>query len=154
MLIDRALCSIVSYMVKQSAPAVSEVTAESLEDFKSMDKITIVGYFAEDDKESAEAYTSFAKSQRDNYLFGSSHDVSLASAEGVKQPSIILYKDFDEKKATYDGAVDAEPLLSWVKTASTPLVGEVGPETYSGYITVSCRYPTHRPSYCRHFQRH
>ncbi|KAL4874182.1 hypothetical protein BDV12DRAFT_3456 [Aspergillus spectabilis] len=127
--------AIVSYMVKQSLPAVSAVTEETLEDFKTLDKIVIVGYFAEDDKESTEAYTAFAESQRDNYLFASTNDAALATAEGVKQPSIVLYKDFDEKKATYDGALDAEALLGWVKTASTPLVGEVGPETYSGYIT-------------------
>ncbi|KAL4948325.1 thioredoxin-like domain-containing protein [Aspergillus filifer] len=127
--------AIVSYMVKQSLPAVSALTEETLEDFKTLDKIAIVGYFAEDDEESIEAYASFAESQRDNYLFGSSNEAAIASAEGVKQPSIVLYKDFDEKKATYDGALESDALLSWVKTASTPLVGEVGPETYSGYIT-------------------
>ncbi|KAL4785822.1 thioredoxin-like domain-containing protein [Aspergillus varians] len=127
--------AIVSYMVKQSLPAVSTVTEETLEDFKTLDKIVIVGYFAEEDKDSTEAYTAFAESQRDNYLFASTIDAAIASAEGVKQPSIVLYKDFDERKATYDGVLDSEALLSWVKTASTPLVGEVGPETYSGYIT-------------------
>lgn len=127
--------TIVSYMIKQSLPAVSAVSEENLEDFKTMDKIVVVGYFSEDDKTSTEAYTAFAESQRDNYLFGSANDAAIASAEGVKQPSIVLYKDFDEKKATYDGALEPDALLSWVKTASTPLVGEVGPETYSGYIT-------------------
>ncbi|KAI9368936.1 thioredoxin-like domain-containing protein [Aspergillus egyptiacus] len=127
--------AIVSYMVKQSLPAVSTVTEETLEDFKTLDKIVIVGYFAEDDKKSNEAYTAFAESQRDNYLFASTSDAAIASAEGVKQPSIVLYKDFDEKKAEYEGDLESESLLSWVKTASTPLVGEVGPETYSGYIT-------------------
>lgn len=123
-------------MVKQSLPAVSAVSQETLEDFKTMDKIVVVGYFSEEDKASTEAYTTFAESQRDNYLFGSANDAAIASAEGVKQPSIVLYKDFDEKKATFNGALEPEALLSWVKTASTPLVGEVGPETYSGYITV------------------
>ncbi|KAL2866361.1 protein disulfide isomerase PDI1 [Aspergillus lucknowensis] len=127
--------AIVSYMVKQSLPAVSAVTEETLEDFKTLDKIVVVGYFAEDDKASNDAYTSFAENQRDNYLFASTNDAGIASAEGVKQPSIVVYKDFDEKKAVYEGDLEAEALLSWVKTASTPLVGEVGPETYSGYIT-------------------
>ncbi|KKK20934.1 hypothetical protein P175DRAFT_0524424 [Aspergillus ochraceoroseus IBT 24754] len=127
--------AIVSYMLKQSLPAVSIVTAENIEEVKSLDKIVVVGYFAEDDKASTEAFTSFAESQRDNYLFASSSDAAIADAEGAKQPSVILYKDFDEKKAIYDGSLETEALLSWVKTASTPLVGEVGPETYSGYIT-------------------
>jgi protein disulfide-isomerase A1 len=129
-------------MVKQSLPAVSTVTEENLDEFKTLDKIVVVGYFAEDDKASSEAYNAFAESQRDNYLFGSAKDAAIASAEGVNQPSVVLYKDFDEKKATYEGSLEAEALLSWVKTASTPLVGEVGPETYSGYITVRRRIPS------------
>ncbi|KAE8156445.1 protein disulfide-isomerase [Aspergillus tamarii] len=127
--------AIVSYMVKQSLPAVSPVTPENLEEIKTMDKIVVIGYIASDDQASNDLFTTFAESQRDNYLFAATGDASIAKAEGVKQPSIVLYKDFDEKKATYDGEIEQDALLSWVKTASTPLVGELGPETYSGYIT-------------------
>ena len=123
-------------MVKQSLPAVSPVTPENLEEIKTMDKIVVIGYIASDDQTANDIFTTFAESQRDNYLFAATSDASIAKAEGVKQPSIVLYNDFDEKKATYDGEIEQDALLSWVKTASTPLVGELGPETYSGYITV------------------
>lgn len=123
-------------MTKQSFPAVSSVTEENLEEFKTMDKIVIIGYIASDDKASSKSFTAFAESQRDNYLFAASNDAALAKAEGVKQPSIVLYKDFDEKKAVFDGKLENEAILEWVNTASTPLVGELGPETYSKYITV------------------
>ncbi|KAJ5234464.1 uncharacterized protein N7469_003632 [Penicillium citrinum] len=126
--------SIVSYMTKQSMPAVSDVTEDNLEEFKTLDKIVIVGYVGSDDKAADKSFAEFAEAQRDNYLFGVSHDAALAKSEGVKQPSIVLYKDFDEKKATYDGKLDEESILKWVKTASTPLVGELGPETYSKYM--------------------
>lgn len=126
--------SIVSYMTKQSMPAVSILTEETLEDFKTMDKIVIVGYIGSDDKTANKSFTAFAESQRDNYLFGASNDAALAKTEGAKQPSIVLYKDFDEKKAVYDGKLDEEAILKWVKIASTPLVGELGPETYSKYM--------------------
>lgn len=124
-------------MTKQSLPAVSQVTAEGLEEFKTMDKIVLVAYSGADDKAANEAFTTLAEAQRDNYLFGATDDAALAEAEGVKQPSIVLYKDFDEKKAVYDGKFEQEDLLQWIKTASTPLVGEVNPETYSGYMSVS-----------------
>ncbi|CAI7568132.1 unnamed protein product [Penicillium pancosmium] len=126
--------SIVSYMTKQSMPAVSDVTEDNLEEFKTLDKIVIIGYVGSDDKTADKSFADFAESQRDNYLFGVSHDAAIAKAEGAKQPSIVLYKDFDEKKAVYDGKLDEESLLKWVKTASTPLVGELGPETYSKYM--------------------
>lgn len=135
------LYRIVSYMVKQSLPAVSSVTEENLEGFKTMDKVVIVGYISPDDKKANETFTSLAESQRDTYLFGASNDAALAKAEGVKQPSVVLYKEFDEKKAVYDGKFDKDSILSWVKTASTPLVGEIGPETYSGYISVCLTIP-------------
>jgi protein disulfide-isomerase A1 len=124
-------------MTKQSLPAVSHVTAESLEEFKTMDTIVLVAYAGADEKAANEAFTILAEAQRDNYLFGATDDVALAEAEEVKQPSIVLYKDFDEKKAVYDGKFEQEELLQWIKTASTPLVGEVNPETYSSYMSVS-----------------
>jgi protein disulfide-isomerase A1 len=121
-------------MIKQSLPAVSSVTEENIEEFKTLDKIVIVGYIPSDDKKGNEAFSSLAESERDNFLFGASDDAAVAKAEDVEQPSIVLYKDFDEKKAVYTGALDSESILAWVKTASIPLVGQLGPETYAGYI--------------------
>ena len=123
-------------MTKQSMPAVSSVNEENLEDFKTLDKIVIVGYVASDDKSANKSFTAFAESQRDNYLFGATNDAALAKAEDVKQPSIVLYKDFDEKKAVYDGEFEDEAISKWIQIASTPLVGELGPETYSKYMAV------------------
>ncbi|KAG9793275.1 Protein disulfide-isomerase [Exophiala dermatitidis] len=126
--------AIVSYMTKQQLPAVSLLNSENLDDFKTTDKVVVVAYIASDDKASNETYTKLAESLRDEYIFGASNDASLAKAEGVKQPAIVLYKDFDEGKNTFDGKFDDEAIKSFIKTASTPLVGEVGPETYAGYM--------------------
>lgn len=112
-------------MTKQSMPAVSTVTEENLEEFKTLDKIVIVGYLASE--AANKSFTAFAESQRDNYLFGASNDAALAKTEGVKQPSIVLYKDFDEKKAIYDGKFDEEAIHKWVKVASTPLLASLVP---------------------------
>lgn len=101
-----------------------------------MDKIVIIGYFGSDDKANNKTFTKFAESQRDNYLFAATNEAAIAESENVQQPSLVLYKAFDEKKAVYDGKWTEDAISSWVKTASTPLVGVVGPETYSGYITV------------------
>ncbi|RAK83386.1 protein disulfide isomerase [Aspergillus costaricaensis CBS 115574] len=126
--------SIVSYMIKQSLPAVSSVNEENLEEIKTMDKIVVIGYIPSDDQKTYKAFEKYAESQRDNYLFAATDDAAIAKKEGVEQPSIVLYKDFDEKKAIYDGEIEQEAIHNWVKSASTPLVGEIGPETYSGYI--------------------
>jgi len=124
-------------MTKQSLPAVSTLTAETIEEFKTADKVVLVAYFAADDKESNSTFNAAADLMRDDYLFGATNDAALAQAEGVKQPSVVLYKDFDEGKNVFEENFDVDAISQFAQIASTPLVGEVGPETYSGYMAVS-----------------
>lgn len=122
-------------MVKQSLPAVSEVTKDTLEEFKKADKVVLVAYLSADDKASSEVFTAAAEKLRDNYPFGVSTDAALAEAEGVTAPAVVLYKDFDEGKSVFSEKFDAEEIEKFAKTAATPLIGEVGPETYSDYMS-------------------
>jgi protein disulfide-isomerase A1 len=123
-------------MTKQQLPAISLLTSDTLEEFKTTDKVVVVAYIAADDKSSNQTYTALAESLRDEYIFGASNDAALAKAEGVKQPAIVLYKEFDEGKNTFTDTFTEEAVANFIKTASTPLVGEVGPETYAGYMGV------------------
>lgn len=131
---QRKADAIVSYMTKQALPAVSDITKDTIEEFKTADKVVLVAYFAADDKASNETFTAVANGLRDNYLFGATNDAELAKAEGVKQPGLVLYKSFDDGKDVFTEKFDKEAIESFAKVASTPLVGEVGPETYSGYM--------------------
>lgn len=129
--------AIVSYMTKQSLPAVSLLpSSESLEEFKTADKVVLVGFFGADDKTSNATFAELADQLRDDYLFAATSDAALAKAEGVEQPAVVLYKAFDEGKNTFTKAFDKEALVTFAKNAATPLIGEVGPETYSGYMDV------------------
>jgi protein disulfide-isomerase A1 len=132
---QRKASAITSYMIKQSLPAVSEVTKDTLEEFKKADKVVLVAYVDAADKASSEVFTKAAEKLRDNYPFGLSTDAELAEAEGVKAPAVVLYKDFDEGKAVFSEKFDAEAIEKFAKTAATPLIGEVGPETYSDYMS-------------------
>ena len=123
-------------MTKQQLPAVSILTSDSLDEFKKADKVVVVGFFDKDDKTSNTTFSAAAEALRDEYIFGATSDSALAKAEGVKQPGVILYKDFDEGKTTFEEALTEESITKFTKTASTPLVGEVGPETYAGYMAV------------------
>ncbi|ETN39858.1 protein disulfide-isomerase domain [Cyphellophora europaea CBS 101466] len=127
--------AIVSYMTKQQLPAISVLNSESLEEFKTTDKVVVVGYIGADDKTANQTFTAAAESLRDEYIFGSVSDAALAEAEGVKQPGIVLYKDFDEGKTVFSEELTDESISKFIKTASTPLIGEIGPETYGGYIS-------------------
>ena len=131
-------------MTKQALPAVSVLTSETLEEFKTSDKVVVVGYFAADDKTSNTTFAEAAETMRDNYLFGATSDAALAEAEGVKQPAIVLYKSFDEGKDVFEEKFDKEAISKFAKTAAIPLVGEVGPETYAGYMAVGLPSQTHQ----------
>src|ERR1700730_11658995 len=124
-------------MTKQSLPAVSTITAETIGEFKAADKVVLIAYFAADDNESNTTFNAAADLMRDEYIFGATNDAALAQAEGVKQPSVVLYKDFDEGKNVFEEKFDVDAISQFAQTASTPLVGKVGLETYSGYRAVS-----------------
>ncbi|OGM45140.1 hypothetical protein ABOM_006662 [Aspergillus bombycis] len=126
---------IISHMVKESLPAVSPITPENHDEIKNMDDIVVIGYFKPDDKSSNKIFTSIAETLRGNYRFVTASDRSLLTREGVKPPSIALYKPFDNKKDIYEGKIEENTVLNWIKTASTPLVGEINPETYFAYST-------------------
>ncbi|KAL8865642.1 MAG: hypothetical protein Q9174_006780 [Haloplaca sp. 1 TL-2023] len=131
---QRKAPAIISYMTKQALPAVSVLTSETLEEFKTADKVVVVAYFDKDDKKSNTSFSEVAEGLRDDFLFGAINDANVAKEEGVKQPSIILYKSFDEGKNTFEEKFSKDALEKWIKTSAIPLVGEVGPDTYAGYM--------------------
>lgn len=135
-------------MTKQAMPAVSVLTSETIEEFKTSDKVVVVAYFAADDKTSNTTFTELASGLRDDYLFGATNDADLAKAEGVKQPGVALYKSFDEGKDLFEGKFEAEAIKKFTTDSATPLVGEVGPETYASYMAVRSLPPVIAPFAC------
>ena len=123
-------------MTKQALPAVSVLTSETFEEFKTADQVVVVAFFEAGDKTSNTTFSGVAEALRDDYLFGASNDAKLAEAEGVKLPAVVLYKSFDEGKDIFDEKFDKESITKFTKTSAIPLVGEVGPETYAGYMAV------------------
>ncbi|KAF2862194.1 protein disulfide isomerase [Piedraia hortae CBS 480.64] len=127
--------AIVSYMTKQSMPAVTQLqTATELEAFKTADKVVLVGFFDKGDKTSNATFGEVAEEQRDSFMFAATSDAELAKAEGVKQPAIVLYKAFDEGKNTFEKKFTKEAITEFAQVASMPLIGEVSPETYANYM--------------------
>ncbi|GAB7363289.1 hypothetical protein MBLNU230_g3570t1 [Neophaeotheca triangularis] len=132
---QRKAPAIVSYMTKQSMPSVSLLeNGDQLEEFKTADKVVLVGFFGADDKSSNTTFGEVADDLRDTFLFGATSDEALAKAEGVSQPAIVLYKSFDEGKNTFAESFTKDSITEFAATAATPLIGEVGPETYAGYM--------------------
>ncbi|KAL9072458.1 MAG: hypothetical protein Q9157_005104 [Trypethelium eluteriae] len=126
--------AIISYMTKQSMPAVSLLDKDTLEDFKTADKVVLIAFFDATDKTSNETFGKVADGLRDSFLFGATSDAELAEKEGVKQPGVALYKTFDEGKNVFEDKFEQKQIEEFIGTSSIPLIGEVGPETYAGYM--------------------
>ena len=136
--------AIVSFMTKQNMPAVTVLESETAHDeFKTSDKVVVVGYFAQNDLTNNVTFAEAAEAMRDGYLFGATADEALAKAAGISRPAIVLYKTFDEGKVTWEKSFTKDAIIEFVQEAATPLVGEVGPDTYAGYMAVR-RSPPHR----------
>ncbi|KAH9482699.1 Protein disulfide-isomerase [Psilocybe cubensis] len=127
---------IISYMIKQSLPAVSEVTAENHEEFTKSDKIVAIAYLATSTDAPAAEFSATANSHRDDYLFGLTTDKAAIEAAGVTPPTVVVYRSFDEPKSEYPYPISSltkKDLEEWVKELAIPILDEVNGENYAIY---------------------
>jgi protein disulfide-isomerase A1 len=127
---------IISYMVKQSLPAVSEVTAENHEEFKKADKLVVVAYLSTSTSEPAPEFSKAAESHREEYLFGLTTDEEAIKAAGVTAPAIVVYRSYDEPRSEYPYPVSStttKDLEEWLAELAIPVIDEVSGENYATY---------------------
>lgn len=127
---------IISYMVKQSLPAVSEVTAETHDEFKKSDKLVAIAYLSTSTDAPAAEFSATAEAHRDDYLFGVTTDKDAIATAGVTPPTIVVYRSFDEPKSEYPypiSSVSKKDLEDWIKELAIPVIDEVSGENYAVY---------------------
>ncbi|KAG1907137.1 thioredoxin-like protein [Suillus fuscotomentosus] len=127
---------IISYMLKQNLPAVSDVTASNLAEFQNADKLVVLAYVSSTTKAPAPEFSATAEKLRDEYLFGITSDAAAIAAAGVTPPAIVVYRNFDERITEYPhppSAVTTAELEAWIQQLAIPILGEVNGETYAMY---------------------
>ncbi|KII95150.1 hypothetical protein PLICRDRAFT_33983 [Plicaturopsis crispa FD-325 SS-3] len=127
---------IISYMIKQSLPAVSEVTLDNLTEFSTADKIVALAFVASPTDAPAPEFSATAEKHRDDFLFGLTSDPAAITAAGVTPPAIVLYRAFDEPRIEYPYPVPAatvSDIEDWIRELSVPLLDEVSGENYATY---------------------
>jgi protein disulfide-isomerase A1 len=117
---------------RQSLPSVSSVTEAEHSKFIKADKVVVVLY--------ADAvntgFSQYAEAHREDFLFGHVADPALAEAAGVSQPTVVVYRAFDEPKIIYSGSatsIDEAHFGTWLKSNAVPLLDQVTGENYSAY---------------------
>ncbi|KAJ7498878.1 thioredoxin-like protein [Mycena latifolia] len=127
---------IIQYMVKQSLPAVSDVTAANHDEFTQADNLVVVAYLASPTDVPAPAFSATAEKHRDDFLFGLSTDKDAIAAAKVEPPAVVVYRKFDEPRVVYPFPIlDAQEadLEDWIKELSVPTIDEVSSENYATY---------------------
>jgi len=120
---------------RQSLPAVSEVTAANIEEFKHADKIVAV-YLSSPSDDVAAVFQATAEKHRDDYLFGQSTDAAVIELTGVSTPNIVLYRAFDDPVTVYPHPVTSasvETIEDWIAELAIPVIAEVTAENYMSY---------------------
>ncbi|KDQ08835.1 hypothetical protein BOTBODRAFT_37526 [Botryobasidium botryosum FD-172 SS1] len=123
---------IVQYMVKQSLPAVSELTAATHEEFQKKDKVVVVAYLTSSTEAPAPVFSEIAEKHRDSYLFGQTTDKDAIKAAGVTPPAVVVYKQFDDGRSDFKGA-SFDELPAFIKENATPLIDQIGGDNYPTY---------------------
>ncbi|KAF8621650.1 hypothetical protein AX15_007667 [Amanita polypyramis BW_CC] len=135
---SRQADGIVSYMIKQSLPAVSDVTAATHSEFQKADKVVAIAYLSSPTDAPAAQFHAAAEAHRDEYLFGLTTDKDAIEAAGISPPSVIVYRAFDEPRLEYPypvSALTSDELSGWLAELSIPLLDEVNAENYRAYAT-------------------
>jgi protein disulfide-isomerase A1 len=127
---------IISYMVKQSLPAVTTVTLANHQEFQSADKLVVIAYLTSPTDEPAAEFSATAEKHRDDFLFGLSTEEDAIAAASVTPPAIVVYRSFDEPRTDYPHPVASSTLADiegWLKDLAIPVIDEVNGENYAIY---------------------
>lgn len=128
---------IISYMKKQSLPALTAVTGDLHSNFTKEDKVVVVAYVDSDSDDLAKAVKAAAEAHRDDYLFGMTSDAEAIKEAGVMAPALVVYKTFDEGRVDLPAAsvksVTPDSIASFIKENAVPLLDEISGENYSNY---------------------
>ncbi|RPD67169.1 disulfide isomerase [Lentinus tigrinus ALCF2SS1-7] len=129
---------IIGYMTKQSLPAVSEVTKDNFDDFKTADKLVAIAFVSSSTDAPAAEFSATASKHRDDYLFGLSTDPEVAAAAGVTPPAIVVFRSFDEPQTEYPypiASAQVKDIETWIGDLSIPIIDEVGADNYQTYAS-------------------
>lgn len=111
-----------TWLYKRTGPPAEDLeTVEEAKEFSEKEDVVVVGFFTDADSANAKAYLAAADSQ-DTIYFGIVTKQEVADALEAKFDSIVVFKKFDEGRATYEGEYVAEEIVKFVLAEQLPLL--------------------------------
>jgi protein disulfide-isomerase A1 len=127
--------AIVSYMKKQQQPAYKELKTEAEVNDFIKNKVAVVAFVKSTTAPEVGVFGTVAESFRSqDYVFAYIATSALVNQFNGHVDTVRVYKTFDDPQTDYTGAFNVEGIVNFVKSASFPLVGEIGPENYQQYL--------------------
>jgi len=127
---------IISYMIKQSLPAVTRVTAENYDDFVQADRIVALAFLSSPTEVPAPEFSATANKYRDDFMFGLTTDKAVMEKASIEPPAIVLYRSFDEPTSVYPypiASAQVKDFETWIGDLSVPVIDEVHADNYQMY---------------------
>jgi len=120
---------IVAWVTKKTGPAATEIkTVEEFEALTKENKVVVLGFFKDRESTEAKTFLSIA-SGVDEYPFAITEADDVFSKYEAKEGSIILFKQFDEGKAVYEGESNESEIKKFLTANSMPLIVEFNHES-------------------------
>jgi protein disulfide-isomerase A1 len=105
-------------------------TVEEVRAFIDSADVTVMGYFESNETPEATAFIAAADGGLDSIKFGLCTSKEVAETMQVKQPSVIVYKKFDDGEAVFPGTNWTAPdILSFINSERIGLVTVFSDET-------------------------
>ncbi|KAA0713137.1 Protein disulfide-isomerase [Triplophysa tibetana] len=129
---------IVNWLKKRTGPAASTLSdVAQAESLIADNEVAVIGFFKDVDSDSAKAFIKAAEAV-DEIRFGITSDDAVYAKLEISQDGVVLFKKFDEGRNTFDGEINKENLLNFIKSNQLPLVIEfteqTAPKIFGGEI--------------------
>ncbi len=113
---------------KIGPPAVILDTPTSVKDFIDNNDVAVIGFFSDPESDNARLFKQAVKDYEE-YPCGITTHVQAGDKHDVKDGEIVLFKNFDDRKAVYSGAIGKEAVLEFIQRYAVPLVVEFNHDT-------------------------
>lgn len=120
---------IVNWLLKKTGPPAKELeSVEAAEQFISENQVVVVGFFGKRDSDEAKAFLATAMAV-DEYPFGITSNEEVYKKYEASCGKVILFKQFDDGKAVFEGDFTEEALKKFVNSQAMPLVVDFNHES-------------------------